>query len=64
MPHRLGIEDIGATPLCSLEVSQPYSASEWASDAEALVLKLLRQHSTVVMVGGMMYLQAFLYGMD
>ena len=47
------------------EVSEPYSASEWASDALALAGELLQQHSTLVRVGGsMMYLQAFLYGMD
>lgn len=47
------------------EVWEPYSASEWARDALELAEGLFHQHSTLVMVGGsMMYLQAFLYGMD
>lgn len=47
------------------EVWEPYSASEWATEAGQVVEELLPQHPTLVMVGGsMMYLQAFLYGMD
>lgn len=47
------------------EVWEPYSASEWATDALVLIGELFQQRSTLVMVGGsMMYLQAFLYGMD
>ncbi len=47
------------------EVWQSYSASEWAVDALEVVERVMEQHSVLVMVGGsMMYLQAFLFGMD
>lgn len=47
------------------EVDQPYSASQYAEEALQLVEERLRHHHQLVMVGGsMMYLKAFLYGLD
>ncbi|MBR8703450.1 tRNA (adenosine(37)-N6)-dimethylallyltransferase MiaA [Porphyromonas levii] len=49
----------------SRDVEYPYSASEWATEALGLIENLMQHYPTLVMVGGsMMYLQAFLYGMD
>lgn len=47
------------------EISEPYSAYQYAEDALALLDKLFTKYPVVVAVGGsMMYLQALLYEMD
>ncbi|MDO5036514.1 MAG: tRNA (adenosine(37)-N6)-dimethylallyltransferase MiaA [Porphyromonas sp.] len=48
-----------------LPITESYDASTYAHDARELLTQLFQTHDTILMVGGsMMYIQAFLVGMD
>lgn len=47
------------------DIDQPFSASQYADDVLQLIAETHTHHPTLVMVGGsMMYLKAFLFGLD